>query len=234
MECTGRILSFYKKIVGCWATSGRHLWPSPSPPPPLPQSGITCWIIHMHVSVFLGDQRQNGKSACLHCWKCRIIFVEHVFLLGDLTCFGENKAWSREDSFSLMAEVIYAITNWQIGMLHSFRYLYCKMFLNTNQFQDIGFSEHPFHFCNQIFETWWEEKHVEALKMIFLMNLEPSTVLRKPTGGSQWDVTTVFVLLASLPNSWREYSKIESVNTCADIVTVPPPAKELGTFLFCF
>lgn len=57
-----------------------------------------------------------------------------------------------------MADIIYEIMGWQIGLLCWLQYLYYKMFLGTNWFQEVCFSEHTFYFSNWRFERWWKEK----------------------------------------------------------------------------
>lgn len=76
-EGTGRMVSFYKKIVGYWAISGRLLWPAPLPPPP--PSGRTCWHIHTHSPTFPQGQEPMGRVVVptdgTMCSFCRIGFL---------------------------------------------------------------------------------------------------------------------------------------------------------------
>lgn len=104
----------------------------------------------------------------------------------------------------------------QRGMLSCLWYLYCNMVPNTNWFWKACLSKFTFYFYNWKFETWWKEKHIETLKMIFLFNLEPSAVLMKSTR----QLETVL------------YNRV--MNRHTDIVLTPCPSKGLAIFLKFF
>lgn len=123
-EGTGRILFFYKKVVGYWAIFEEGICGLSLPPTPSPN-----WdnlLSHSHAFCYVPMwSRAGGNSGPPHRWeRVQLVFVQQVFLLGSLTCFHGKKIWGREDSFSLMAEVTYGIMKWQTDRNAMFTVIY--------------------------------------------------------------------------------------------------------------